>query len=605
MEIKNISHAFSLLDSEGSRPLSFVMICQFPTQFFDEGTLLASLFNAFMTKPTRFSLALKIALLGGAVAFNSVALADEIKTGITPATDPSQIPAAAKLRKDTVVAGISEPQGIFNPYFFVNGWDENVTNVIFSRLIDWDSHGNLVAGLAQSWTVSPDGKTYTIKLRPNLTFSDGSALSAEDIAFTLSVLYDPKYDGDIDITQANILGGAEYKAGKADSVSGLKVIDPLTIQVTTTQPGATTLSKIGGPVLSKAYYGKGYQRGNLDYLRTLHGKPLGNGPYVYEKYIPGQEIRFHANTHFYRGTPPTPRFIYRITNPSTNFQLLQTGETDYDAFTSRPDDIEQLQLLGFANINLYGSSDYSEVEFNVRRPALQDVKVRQALIYGLDRQKLIDVVYQGYGKVAIEPIAPISWAYNPEGVNPYKYDKAQARKLLDEAGWKPGPDGIRVKDGKRLELTLLASKKVLNDALIPIAKDNWKQIGVVLKPQVVDFNALMAQRKSGNYDLASFSTSTLNDPHDGVWDFYSTETKESGYNNPQVDKLIDAGNAELDVEKRKPIYHQLYKVLADDPPVILLGYRQILSASSARVTGFKPDIYNGLTGSLPDVKIAK
>lgn len=566
---------------------------------------MASLLNALVTKPTRFTLALKIALLGGAVAFNSAAFADEIKTGITPATDASQVPAAAKLRKDTVVAGISEPQGIFNPYFFVNGWDENVTNVIFSRLIDWDSHGNLVPGLAESWTVSPDGKTYTIKLRPNLKFSDGSPLSAEDVAFTLSVLYDPKYDGDTDITLANIAGGAEYKAGKADSVSGLKVIDPLTLQVTTTQPGATTLSKIGGPVLSKAYYGKEYQRGNLDYLRTLHGKPLGNGPYVYEKYIPGQEIRFHANTHFYRGTPPTPRFIYRITNPSTNFQLFQTGETDYDAFTSRPDDIEQLQMLGFANINLYGSSDYSKVEFNVRRPALQDVKVRQALIYGLDRQKLIDVVYQGYGKVAIEPIAPISWAYNPDGVNPYQYDKAQAEKLLDEAGWKPGPDGIRVKDGKRLELTLLASKKVLNDALIPIAKENWKQIGVALKPQVVDFNALMAQRKSGNYDLASFSTSTLNDPHDGVWDFYSTETKESGYNNPQVDKLINAGNAELDVEKRKPIYHQLYKVLAEDPPVILLGYRQILSASSARVSGFKPDIYNGLTGSLPDVKIVK
>ncbi len=549
---------------------------------------------------------LKIALFSSLTAFSAMTFAeDALKEGITPATDSSQIPAAAKLRKDTVVAGISEPQGIFNPYFFVNGWDENVTNVIFSRLIDWDSHGNLVPGLAKSWTVSPDNKVYTIKLRPDLTFSDGSPLTAKDVAFTLTVLYDPKYDGDTDITLANIAGGAEYKAGKADSVSGLKVIDPLTLQITTTQPGATTLAKIGGPVLSEAYYGKGYQRGNLDYLRTLHGKPLGNGPYVYDKYIPGQEIRFHANSHFYRGTPPTPRFIYRVTNPSTNFQLFQTGETDYDAFTSRPDDIEQLKLLGFANINLYGSSDYSKVEFNVRRPALQDVKVRQALIYGLDRQKLIDVVYQGYGKVAVEPIAPISWAYNPDGVNPYKYDPAQAKKLLDEAGWKPGADGIRVKDGKRLELTLLASKKVLNDALIPIAKENWKQIGVLLKPQVVDFNALMAQRKAGNYDLASFSTSTLNDPHDGVWDYYSIEAKESGYNNPQVDKLINEGNAVLDVAQRKPIYHQLYKVLADDPPVILLGYRQILSASSARVTGFKPDIYNGLTGSLPDVRIVK
>lgn len=567
---------------------------------------MARLLDALQTKPTRFRLALQAALISSVVVFSGAAAADDIlKEGITPATDASQIPATAKLRKDTVVAGISEPQGIFNPYFFVNGWDENVTNVIFSRLIDWDSHGNLVPGLAESWKVSPDGKVYTIKLRPDLTFSDGSPLTAEDVAFTLTVLYDPKYDGDTDITLANIAGGADYKAGKADSVSGLKVIDPLTLQVTTTQPGATTLGKIGGPVLSKAYYGKGYQRGNLDYLRTLHGKPLGNGPYVYEKYIPGQEIRFHANTHFYRGTPPTPRFIYRVTNPSTNFQLFQTGETDYDAFTSRPDDIEQLKLLGFANINLYGSSDYSKVEFNVRRPALQDVKVRQALIYGLDRQKLIDVVYQGYGTVANEPISPISWAYNPEGVNPYKFDPTQAKKLLDEAGWKPGPDGIRVKDGKRLELTLLVSKKVLNDALIPIAKENWQQIGALLKPQVVDFNALMAQRKAGNYDLASFSTSTLNDPHDGVWDFYSNEAKASGYSNAQVDKLINEGNATLDEEKRKAIYHELYKVLAADPPAILLGNRKILSASSARVTGFKPDIYNGLTGSLPDVKIVK
>jgi peptide/nickel transport system substrate-binding protein len=568
-------------------------------------TLLRSAFAPAVQRARRTA-SFKIALLASAVMLSSFAFADDVlKEGITPATDASQVPAAAKLRTDTVIAGISEPQGIFNPYFFVNGWDENVTNVIFARLIDWDSQGKLVPGLAESWTVSPDGKTYTIKLRHDLKFSDGSPLTAEDVAFTLTVLYDPKYDGDTDITLAHITGGDDYKQGKADSISGLKVIDPLTLQVTTTQPGATTLQKIGGPVLSKAYYGKGYTRGNLDYLRTLHGKPLGNGPYVYDKYIPGQEIRFHANANYYRGVPPTPRFIYRVTNPSTNFQLFQTGDTDYDAFTSRPDDIEQLKMLGFANINLYGSSDYSKIEFNVRRPALQDVKVRQALIYGLDRQKLIDVVYQGYGSVAIEPIAPISWAYNTDGVNPYKFDPAQANKLLDEAGWKAGSDGIRVKDGKRLELTLLVSKKVLNDALIPIAKENYQKIGVLLKPQVVDFNALMSQRKAGNYDLASFSTSTLNDPHDGVWDYYSTESTESGYNNPEVDKLINEGNATLDIEKRKPIYHELYKVLANDPPVILLGNRKILSASSARVTGFKPDIYNGLTGSLPDVKIVK
>lgn len=563
------------------------------------------MYNKINKKMPRYTaLALGLSLL-----FTSslqFAFADEpLKEGLTPASDVSQIPRAALSRKDTIIAGISEPQGIFNPYFFVNGWDENVTDVIFARLINRDSHGKLVPGLAESWTVSPDNKVYTLKLRPNLRFSDGSPLTAKDVAFTLTVLYDPHYDGDNDISLTHIAGGDDYKAGKTKSISGLKVIDAQTLQVTTTQPGATTLAKISGPVLSKAYYGKNYQPGDLDYLRSLNGKPLGNGPYIYEKYIPGQEIRFHANPYYYRGTPPTPRFIYRVTNPATNFQLFQTGDTDYDAFTARPDDIEQLKLLGFANINLYGSSDYSLIEFNLHHAALQDAEVRKALIYGLDRQTLINVVYQGYGQVANEPIAPISWAYDTKNIPSYAYDPQQANQLLDEAGWKRGADGIRQKAGKPLELTLLVTKKVINDALIPIAKENWRKIGVVLKPQVLDFNALMAQRKAGNYDLASFSTSGLNDPHEGVWDYYSTEAKASGYNVPQVDKLINQGNSVLDIAQRKAIYHQLYQVLADNPPVIFLGYRKVLSASSARVTGFKPDIYNGLTGSLPDVKVVK
>lgn len=536
-----------------------------------------------------------------AVGLTFSAQAELLTEGITPATDASQVPAAAKLRKDTVVAGILEPQGNFNPYLFTNGWDENVTDVIFTRLIGLDSQGKPVARLAESWQISPDNRVYTLKLRPNLVYSDGSPIKAEDIAFTLTLLHDPAYDGDTDIAPAHIQGGAEYKNGTAPSISGLKVVDDRTIQITTTQPGATTLQLIGGPVLSKAYYGKDYQRGKLESVRALNGKPLGNGPYIYDKYVPGQEIRFHANPNFYLGPPSVARFIYRVTNPATNFQLFQTGETDYDAFTAKPDDIEQLKLLGFANINLYSSSDYSRIDFNFKRPALQDARVRQALIYGLDRQKLITVVYQGYGTVANQPISPVSWAYDPQGVNPYAYDVNKAKQLLDQAGWKPGADGIRQKDGKKLELTLLVTKKLLNDALVPIAKDNYRQIGVLLKPQVLDFNALLAQRKAGNYDLASLSTSSLNDPHDGVRDYIS-QVSETGYNNPQVDKLIGQANATLDIEQRKPLYHQLYQVLAEDPPVILLGNRKILSASSARVTGFKPDVYNGLTGSLPDVK---
>lgn len=532
---------------------------------------------------------------------------DALQEGTTAATDLSQIPATAKARKDTVVGAINAPQGIFNPYFFTNGWDENVTEVIFGRLIGYDSQGKLIPEQAESWSVSPDNLVYTIKLRPGLTFSDGSPLTAEDVTFTLTVLYDPTYDGEFDITPAAIAGGADYKAGKADNVSGLKVIDPQTIEVTTTQPGAQTLALIGGPILSKAHYGQGYARGKLDALRALGGQPLGAGSYVFDKYIPGQEVRFHANPNYFRGKPAVENFIYRITSDATKLQLFQTGETDYDGFSVSQDNIDTLQSLGFAAINLYGSSDYSMIEFNPKDPLLKDPRVRHALTYGLDRQTLVTVVYQGYGQVATQPVAPISWAYAAEGVEPFAYDPAKAAALLDEAGWKPGPDGIRVKDGQRLSLRLLAVKSLFNDALIPIAKESWAKIGVDLVPEVSDFNALLAKRKSGNYNLATFRTPGLNDPHAGVEDFLSEtgEVGRLGYHNAEVDRLILEGNSTLDPEKRKPIYLKLYQALAEDPPVIFLAYRKILSATDGRVEGMKPDIYNGIISSLPNLKIVQ
>ncbi|MBW8724408.1 MAG: ABC transporter substrate-binding protein [Inquilinus limosus] len=552
--------------------------------------------------PGLAGLALMLAFAGGPPALAQDALPD----GITAATDPSAVPATAKARKDTVVASISAPQGVFNPYFFSNGWDENVTNVIFGRLINYDSQGKLIPEQAESWTVSPDNLVYTIKLRSGLTFSDGSPLTAEDVAFTLTVLHDPTLESETDITPAAIAGGADYKAGKADGIAGIKVIDPQTIEITTTRPGAKTLALLGGPVLSKAHYGRGFARGQLDGIRALGGDPLGAGPYVFDKFIPGQEVRFHANPHYYAGKPGVEHFIYRITSDATKLQLFQTGETDYDGFTVSQDNIDALQSLGFAAINLYGSSDYSMIEFNPKDPLLKDVRVRHALTYGLDRQTLVTVVYQGYGLVATQPVAPISWAYDANAVDPYVYDPAKAAVLLDEAGWKAGPDGIRVKDGRRLSLRLLATKSLFNDALIPIAQENWKAIGVDLVPEVSDFNALLAKRKSGDYNLATFRTSTINDPHEGVEDFLSTgDVGRLGYHNDEVERLILAGNATLDPEKRKPIYHQLYKALADDPPVMFLAYRKILSATNARVEGFKPDIYNGIVASLPNLKIVQ
>lgn len=530
----------------------------------------------------------------------------DIKDGFNPATDLSKLPEAAQKRTDTFIAGLTEPGGVFNPYFYHNGYDGNVTSAIFDPLVDVDQTGKPVAKLAEKWDISPDQLTYTFHLRPNLKFSDGSPLTAEDVAFTLTILHDKAYDGETDIFLAGIKGGKAYKEGKANTIEGIKVIDPQTIQITTEKVNAKSLLLLGGQVLPKAYYGKNYKPGDLEYIRTLHSKPIGAGPYKLEKYIPGQEVRYLANEYYYAGKPAIEHFIYKTTEGDA-FQFIQTGEMDYNSFTVNQDNIEQLKELGFVNINLYTSSAYSYIKFNHDRPFFKDKRVRQAFIYGLDRQKILDLTYQGYAQVANEPISPVSWAYTDD-VNPYAYNPEKAKQLLDEAGWKVGADGIREKDGQKLIVHYYTTKGKLGEVLIPIAKENYKELGIQFEAEMMDYNAVLARTEKGDHDLASFSTTMLADPADGV-DAFSTKNGKSGftgtngYSNAKVDQLLEAGLSTLDIEKRKGIYKDLYKELSDDPPYIFLGYRKILSAHNGKIKGLEPNPFTGISTSLPSLKI--
>lgn len=212
------------------------------------------------------------------------------------AKDLSKNPEIAKKRTDTIVMQMGKPGGVLLPNFMTNGWDGNAVQPIFSTLVTSDAGGNPIADLAKSWDISKDNLTYTFHLRDNLKFEDGSPLTADDVAFTLTLFNDPAYTvGDADFTTINIKGAKEYQEGKADSISGIKVVDPQTITIQTETPNPTALYTLGGPVLSKAYYGKDYKRGNLDYLKALYGKPLGTGPYKLKKYVEGQEIDYVAN----------------------------------------------------------------------------------------------------------------------------------------------------------------------------------------------------------------------------------------------------------------------------------------------------------------------
>ncbi|MDK7492085.1 ABC transporter substrate-binding protein [Bacillus paranthracis] len=531
-----------------------------------------------------------------------------IKIEKIAAKDKTKVPDKAKNRKDTLVVGINKPGGVFLPYFQQNGWDGNVTSVIFASLVSTDKQGKPIPELAEKWDISSDQLTYTFHLRKDLKFSDGSPLTADDVAFTLTILHDKAYEGEVDISQYAVKGGKAYKEGTATSIEGIQVVDPQTIKVTTEKVNSQAIFVLGGTVLSKAYYGKDYkQNTSLDYLKELYGKPLAAGPYKFEKYIPGQEVRFVANENYYAGKPKIQNFIYKITSGDTKLQLFQTGEVDHTGLGTGDEVLEQAKALEFANIQIETAPSFSYIYMNNNKPYLKDKKVRQALIYGLDRKKYVDTALKGYGTVANVPIHPTSWAYTEEGVNKYEYDKEKAKKLLDEAGWKVGSDGIREKDGQKLKLSYFGPSSAKDsDLLIPIAKENYKEIGVEFNPEFMDFNTMLSKVNKGDYDLASVATPITSDPSETVGEYLSGANEKSlGYKNAKVDELIQKGIETVDIEKRKPIYKELYKELSDDPPVILLNYRRTITGYNGNIKGIDPEKYNSISANLPVLSFEK
>ena len=168
------------------------------------------------------------------------------------AADLAKLPEAAKQRTDTIIVGLTDPSGAFTPYFQQSGYDGNVSSLLYTPLVQVDDKGEPIPGLAEKWDVSTDNLTYTFHLRQDLKFSDGTPLTADDVAFTWTILNDKSYDGDSQVNTLAIKGADAYKAGTAKSIEGIKVIDLQTISVTLTKPNAAALVLLGSDVLSKA-----------------------------------------------------------------------------------------------------------------------------------------------------------------------------------------------------------------------------------------------------------------------------------------------------------------------------------------------------------------
>lgn len=483
----------------------------------------------------------------------------------TPAAQSTPAATKAAASGGTVIFGTTFEPKIINGLSAeqVSKW---ITDMVFDGLVRANTKQELVGKLAQSWEVSSDGKVYTFKLKPGVKFQDGTDLTADDVVFTYQTAMNPP-------AGMAFLAKSDYAV-----IDKIEAVDPQTVRFTLKMLDAAFLSKLQAGILPKHLLGS-----NPDWA-SYNRKPVGTGAWIVDSWNTGQQIVFKANPNYFDGKPALSQFIWKVV-PDANVLAAQldNGEVDMAFVDTRS--LERVkQNPKLATAEWLGALTY--IGLNHDNPLFQDVRVRQALALGLNKQDIINKLLQGQAVPATLHMTPSNWSYN-QNAKPWGYDPDQARKLLDEAGWKPGADGIRVKDGKPFKFVLLTnSEQPERRDITVLARQQWREIGVDVEPQYLELNTFISEYVLKSKFDAILLAGTVNIDPDYLRRNLATLGDSSNflrYNNPDVNKLLDEGRSKTSQAERKPIYDKAQEIAQNDVALIGLYYPK-------SVVGFRKDL---------------
>ena len=451
-----------------------------------------------------------------------------------------------------------------------------IASNIFNSLLKYDKNLELTGELAQSWDVSADQKTITFHLKPNLKWADGKSLTSDDILFTWQLVTDDK---------TRTPYGADYKL-----VKKAEAPDPETFKVTYAQPYAPALDSWSGLHILPEHLLAGQDINNTPFARN----PVGSHYYQLDQWKKGESISLKRNVNATQGQAKIDHLVSRII-PDRAAQFLELMADNIDSmslnsiqyariFPSRPDltsKIAQYKELG---------NSYTYLGFNLKRKPFDDVRVRQAINYAIDKQEIIDGVLLGLGLPVASPYKPGTRWSNPE-LHPYPYDPKKAIALLKEAGFEDHDhDGILDKDGQPLSFEILTNQNKEREMSAVLVQRRLKEIGIDVKIRVVEWATFISRFiKTGDFNVVLLGWGLGLEPDQfNIW--HSSQQAPGqfnfiGYNNPTVDKLLEDGRMELNPDKRMKIYHEFAKILLEDSPVVYLFAGYGLPAIHKRVKG--------------------
>jgi len=548
---------------------------------------------------------------------------------IRPAADLESIKwETGKYGGQIVFSSISPPK-TFNEIVAAETSSSQVLGYIYEGLTDEDPvTSEVIPNIAERWEISEDGKTYTFHIRDGVRWNDGEPLTAYDVEFTFNDLI---YNDDIPAPMRDLL----IIEGKRIKVTAL---DEKTVQFVTPTKFAPFLRLAGTAILPKHAYEKLVKDGSFKYSLGVDSPPesiIGAGPFMIEKYVPGQRVILKRNPHYWKFDDAGNRLPYLdkvvieiVQTEDVSVMKFKQGQLDYLGLRGEDyPDLKPLEKQGDFTIYMTGVNRGSQFLFfnqntgtdangkpyvdPVKLKWFRNVQFRKAVAYAIDRQSMVDVLMNGLGIPQWSPVGPGSPFFHNPDVPKYPYNPRKAKEILAEAGFKDinGDGYLEDPDGNTVEFDLTTnSENTVRIRMAEMIRKDLERIGMKVHFLPQQFNMLVSKLDSSfDWEAMILGLTGGVEPHNGnnVWQssghthmWFPRQEKPSTDWEARINQLFDQGAQELDPEKRREIYNEWQVIAADKLPLIYTVLSNRIQAVRNGLGNIHPTAYAGALHSI-------
>ncbi|MGH9972029.1 MAG: ABC transporter substrate-binding protein [Pyrinomonadaceae bacterium] len=511
----------------------------------------------------------------------------------------SLLSAGCKRKSGAFVVALSDNIRTIDPIGSpsVDAASERVRTLMFNSLVKKNEKFDYVGELASNVQRSDDGLTFTFTLSEGVKFHDGRPFTSADAKYTLDTVLSNSF-----AKSASFFEGSG--ADKRSYVKSVEAPDAKTLVITLTKPWVGLLANL----VPVSMIPKDSYAGQKDH-------PLGSGPFKFVKYDSSQQVLdLEANSDYWQGPPKIQSLRVRVISEANALQAeLRSGGVDLSPLPTNlsPDAIKALGQDPNLQVLQFPGSNLNLLTFNTAQPPLNDVRVRQAIAYAIDRESLIRDLLLGQGKIAHSILPEESWAYTPG--HKYSYDPSMAKKLLDEAGFKdPDGDGPQMRFPKPVIFKISgASAAARNYA--GVIENYLKEVGIPVSIVTAELNTLFDELRRGNFQI--FYGQWVGGNQDPIFykDLFATseiptETRaarnRSRYSNKELDALLEEALNTWDQQKAAPIYARIQEIVSREAPVLPLWYQANMVIAKKNVSNIQVDA-SGDWGFIRNVTVSQ